>query len=93
MYELIRALDLCLIGINSVSFARQGKFATVFGMSSSGKRCGRLFRGLLHRLRPLFLVRQHFFAFVVICCLEFCSDVLPGCTRGGTRAQEQIRSK
>ena len=32
MYELIRVLDLFLIGINPVSFARQVKFATVFGM-------------------------------------------------------------
>ena len=32
LYELIRVLDLFLIGINPVSFARQVKFATVFGM-------------------------------------------------------------
>ena len=94
-YVLIRALDLFLIGINPVSFARQVKFATVFGMWPSGKRCGRHVSWLANPdlASAAFLVRQHFFAFVVICCLEFCSDVLPGCTRGGTRAQEQIRSK
>ena len=32
LYELIRAFDLFLIGINPVSFARQVNFATVFGM-------------------------------------------------------------
>ena len=94
MYELIRVFDLFLIGINPVSFARQVKFATVFGMWPSGKRCcGRHVSWLANPASAAFLVRQHFFAFVVICCLEFCSDVLPGCTRGGTRAQEQIRSK
>ena len=94
MYELIRVFDLFLIGINPVSFARQVKFATVFGMWPSGKRCcGRHVSWLANPASAAFLVRQHFFAFVVICCLEFCSDVLPGCTRGGTRAQEQIRYK
>ena len=29
----------------------------------------------------------------MICCLEFCSDVLPGCTRGGTRAIESLNKK
>ena len=71
MYELIRVFDLFLIGINPVSFARQVKFATVFGMWPSGKRCGRHVSWLANLASAAFLVRQHFFAFVVICCLEF----------------------
>ena len=54
MYELIRALDLFLIGINPVSFARQVKFATVFGIRRLASAAAVvMFRGLL-RLRPLF---------------------------------------
>ena len=85
MYELIRALDLFLIGINPVSFARQVKFATVFGMWPSGKRCGRHVSWLANLASAAFYSPAFF--------RQFCSDVLPGCTRGGTRAQEQIRSK
>ena len=71
LYGLIRATDLCLIGINLVSFARQVKFATVLVCRRLASAVAAVFRGLLHRLRPLFLVRQHFFAFVVIHCSEF----------------------
>ena len=53
MYELIRVFDLFLIGINPVSFARQVKFATDFGMWPSGKRCIRHVSWLAIRLLPL----------------------------------------
>ena len=91
MYELIRVLDLFLIGINPVSFARQGKFATVFGMSSSGKRCGRHVSWLAAPASAAFFGSPAFFR---LCCdlllgvLFRCSTRVHAWWHTGSRADQ-----